>query len=231
MNCNEAQGLLGPYMDGELDPASAQKVKAHLATCSDCRALLASIGALGDSMRTNFPRLERTFAMPAPQRKSRPWLPFGLGLGVGAALTIGAVLFARQPKPVFAELLVEDHVRSLMADHLTDVVSTDRHTVKPWFLGKIDFAPSVPDLAKDGFPLIGGRLEYIGGQTAAALVYRRNGHIINVFVTRHGDSRAEAAALNGFNLKEWQAAGLDYCAVSDIEKSELQRFADDFARP
>jgi anti-sigma factor RsiW len=182
-------------------------------------------------MRTSFPKSSRTLALELPPpNKIHSLVPFGLGLALGLVLATLSFLFARRPDPVFAETLVEDHVRSLMADHLTDVLSTDRHTVKPWFLGKIDFAPSVPDLRNDGFPLIGGRLEYVRGTPAAALVYRRNGHVINVFVARHEGSRAESQSSRGFHIVRWTVAGLDYWAVSDLEETELHRFADRFAR-
>jgi anti-sigma factor RsiW len=123
--------------------------------------------------------------------------------------------------------LVDTHVRSLMAEHLTDVRSTDQHTVKPWFAGKIDFAPRVPELSAVGFPLIGGRVEYVGGHTAAALVYGRRQHVINLFIwpTTSADEAMSAATHNGYSLLHWTERGLSYWAVSDAAATEVQSFA------
>lgn len=122
--------------------------------------------------------------------------------------------------------LVDMHVRSLMADHLTDVRSSDQHTVKPWFAGKIDFAPRVPDLASVGFSLLGGRVEYVAGHTAAALVYGRRGHVVNLFIwpTTAPDEAVSTATHNGYSLVHWAEHGLSYWAVSDAAAAELQAF-------
>lgn len=122
--------------------------------------------------------------------------------------------------------LVDTHIRSLMADHLVDVRSGDQHTVKPWFAGRIDFAPRVPDLAPVGFPLLGGRVEYIGGHTAAALVYGRRGHVVNLFIwpTTVPDETESAAAYNGYSLMHWTERGMSYWAVSDAAATELEAF-------
>lgn len=122
--------------------------------------------------------------------------------------------------------LVDTHVRSLMADHLTDVLSSDHHTVKPWFAGKVEFAPFVPELGAQGFPLVGGRVEVVSGHTAAALVYGRGPHKINLFIwpASPTDAGPPAAWYNGFSLVHWTDRGLSYWAVSDAAASELTAF-------
>ncbi len=128
--------------------------------------------------------------------------------------------------------LVASHVRSLLADHLTDVATSDRHTVKPWFNGRIDYAPPVPDLASDGYPLAGGRLDYAGNCVVAALVYRRRAHVINLFVLPHDRETATktAARHDSYSVVHWTQSGLDFWAVSDIETGDLEAFHQAFAR-
>jgi anti-sigma factor RsiW len=122
---------------------------------------------------------------------------------------------------------VSDHVRSLQAGHLTDVVSTDQHTVKPWFAGKLDFSPPVVDLSGDGFPLAGGRLEQIDGRPAAALVFHRRLHTVNLFVwpTAAGEIPARRGAEKGYNTEGWSQGGMNFLAVSEIPASDLAQFA------
>jgi len=124
--------------------------------------------------------------------------------------------------------VIAGHVRSLMANHLTDVLSADQHTVKPWFEGHVDFAPPVPDLTAQGFPLVGGRLDYLDKRPVAALVYRRQQHAINLFVwpALPGEARpASTVTYHGYNVVHWTMDGMTYWAVSTLNAQEMQAFA------
>ncbi|HXA44447.1 MAG TPA: anti-sigma factor, partial [Candidatus Angelobacter sp.] len=127
--------------------------------------------------------------------------------------------------------IVSNHIRSLMASHVLDVVSTDRHTVKPWFNGKLNFSPPVKDLAAQEFPLVGGRLDYISGRSVSALVFHRNKHVINLFIWPAQESSADPASfspIQGYNLIHWSEADMTFWAVSDLNKKELMEFARDY---
>jgi anti-sigma factor RsiW len=147
-----------------------------------------------------------------------------------AASLVVAVFRADQDQRVLGDV-VSAHVRSLQGDHVTDVQTSDQHTVKPWFNGKVDIAPPVVDLTAQGFTLLGGRLDYIDGQTVASIVYRRRAHIINLFVAQEVPSERHGARLEtmqGFNIRHWSARGLEFFAISDINAEELQEFVEKF---
>ena len=157
-----------------------------------------------------------------------------LGLaGWPAALAASAMLATvmLQQRAQVADDIVSAHVRSLLVDHLNDVVSSSHHTVKPWFAGKIDFSPPVPDLSSLGFELVGGRLDYVEHRPAAALVYRKHGHIINVLVSRDGAALPQTARAQGYSLRSWQQSGLSFVAVSDIDPLELNNLQQGFEMP
>ncbi len=240
MDCDASRRLLEAYVDGELDLVPQLEIETHLAGCAACARTAEN---LRDGRRLRRESLPRHAAPDRLVRRLRadlpavpaPVVPFPARLGraaamagaVAAALAVGFFAGAgRHDQDRIADNAVTDHVRSLQAGHLTDVVSTDQHTVKPWFAGKVDFAPPVADFAAAGFPLVGGRLDEIDHRTAAALVYRRRQHAISLFVWPAGGSPAPArrSARDGYNLEAWSDAGLDFLAVSEIPADELGQF-------
>lgn len=233
--------LLHAYVDGELDLANTRETERHLQSCADCRGTEKAIRQLRSALtseatayrapahlRRNVRAALRREAKSTRQNLS-PWLMFATGAAF-AAVILGFVLFqtTRMARTdAIVDQVVANHVRSLLAAQLVDVVSSDQHTVKPWFNGKIDFAPEVRDLSTDGFPLIGGRLDYLDGKTAAALVYQRNKHPINLFITPAPTSRNTSPTVytrRGYNVVAWTNNGMKYWAVSDLNQTELHQF-------
>jgi len=245
MTCDDAEILLHALIDGELDAGHARAVEQHVAGCPRCarelRAYRDMRGALaGTALRPRAPAglAKRIDAALPPARRNamnRRLVLKGAGFGAAAsALAAASLLFAVVRSDRDARVLdeaVSAHLRSLQAEHLTDVPSSDQHTVKPWFNGRLDLAPPVVDLTAQGFTLIGGRLDYIDGKAVAALVYRRRKHVINLFV---GEALGPAAptpradVAHGFNVRRWTEKGLTLLAISDINGEELQEFSDKF---
>ena len=253
MNCAECEILLHALIDDELDAGHARDVEAHVASCSACAEKLQAFRAMRSAMaRAKLKdtasvalraRIEATLPSPSPQiiaprqflRPSRRSFfgGFGAGVVVSGALAASLMLtvFRIDPEQIIGNEAVSAHLRSLQAGHLTDVETSEQHTVKPWFNGKLDVAPPVVDLTAQGFTLIGGRLDELGGETVAAIVYRRRQHIINLFVSRRqeGERRGEfGETRHGFNVRHWTEDGLDYWAVSDINAGELDEFCQKF---
>jgi len=242
MNCQDTRGVfLDAYLDGELDAINARQFERHLAECASCRNALENYRNFHDSVRTHIP----CYAVPAGvEQRIRAslrtessgrvfgWRGWILPAATLAAAALALILFQtmrRQPADVLAQEVVSSHIRSLMANHLTDVLSSDRHTVKPWFNGKIDFAPDVKDLASQGFRLQGGRLDYLNERSTVALIYKRREHTINLFVwpTGDADSKARTMAIKGYNLVTWTRSHMAYWAASDLNANELTEFAND----
>jgi anti-sigma factor RsiW len=144
------------------------------------------------------------------------------------AASLFLVMSLPQDRSSIQEEVVASHVRSLLVNHLTDVATSDQHTVKPWFNGKIDFSPPVVDLAPQGFPLVGGRVDYIGSRVVAALIYRRQGHFINVFVWPAPPATATTATRDGYNMANWTQDGLNFWAVSDVNSDDINKFREAF---
>jgi len=240
--CVDQELLLGGLVDGELDAANVALVEAHVARCQGCREELERIEAVrgllrGEGVRDTAPAsLRRRIAdLPelspaAPRRNMLPgWLAPGMVGALAASLAILA-LPGTGERAMIDQQLVSSHVRSLQPGHLTDVQTTNQHIVKPWFNGKIDFAPPVPELADKGFPLAGGRLDSINGKTVAAIVYRRRLHTVNLFVWPAKESAARSTVEDGFALAEWSEDGLRFAAVSDIPAQELQQFEAEYRK-
>jgi anti-sigma factor RsiW len=167
-------------------------------------------------------------APPIPRRRPHFGFAGGTLAGgfAGVALTLVVMRAAAPSDPLVADV-VADHVRSMMVDHLTDVLTSDRHTVKPWLSARLDLSPEVKDFVAEGFPLIGGRLDYVDGHRAAAIVYRRDKHIINLFAfvaNDHSDASPQLDTKDGFNVVRWRMGGLSYVAVSDVEAAQLLAF-------
>ena len=234
--CVDQELLLGALVDGELDAANVALVEAHAARCDGCREELERLGAIksllaGESVRHAAPAglMARIDALPelSARPAGRNWLPGWLAPGVAGALAATLAMVTLVPpstQSIVDEQLVSSHVRSLQPGHLTDVQTTNQHIVKPWFNGRIDFAPPVPELADQGFPLAGGRLDSIDGETVAAIVYHRRLHTVNLYVWPAKDSAERSFVKDGFAVREWSRNGLRFAAISDIPAAELQQF-------
>jgi anti-sigma factor RsiW len=235
---------LPAYFDGELDAAESRVFEDHLAACPSCSRELESLRELRTALHDPSCRYEPPAglatrvrealdgARPQPVDRRRPWTGVLVAAALAASFLLGIGLtLALGGRPVDDRLAAEvaaGHARSLLADHLFDVASDDRHTVKPWFQGRVDFSPPVIDLKDKGFPLAGGRLDYVDGRVAAALVYRHRQHLINLFVwpaAGDGDSEMKTSSLRGYQLAHWTATGLSFWAVSDLNAEELAEFA------
>lgn len=237
--CAEWELLIQADLDGELDAESAARLSAHLDACPNCAATQAKLMALSARLRSELPRhiappaLRRSLeARLAPRPRRRLGFAPVLGFGAGAALAAGlALVLLPRGGEDLADQLVAGHIRALQPGHLTDVASSDQHTVKPWFDGRLDYAPPVRDFAASGFPLLGGRLDYLAGRPVAVLVYGRDRHLIDLYVWPASSAPTLSAAApstavrNGYNVVSWTTDGMNFRAVSDLEMSGLETFA------
>lgn len=241
MECERAQRMIEVYADGELDVSSTLQLEEHLAGCPHCAECVQGLKEERRLLKEKLPphsvlpelhnriqhalRAERSGARPAHARAI--FVRWAALAAAAAGFLVGGFFLGNRQhgRDQFVDELVADHLRSLQPGHLTDVASSDRHNVKPWFSGRIEYAPTVPDLSAEGFPLTGGRIDRLDKRTVAALVYQRRLHVINVFVLvgetiPPGITRSE----KGYNLRSWTKGDLSYYAVSDLAGDELNQF-------
>jgi anti-sigma factor RsiW len=240
VDCTLHRHLLEAYLDGELGFERTLEVEAHLASCSVCSSEVQGwkdvrMAMQGSELYHRAPaHLEANLRklLPQTQTQKTPWFQGSIWAVGGAAFATAVLLISfvtmRPAGSSPAQDIVASHIRSMMADHLMDVVSTDQHTVKPWFDGKLDFAPPVQDFAADGYPLAGGRLDYLENRKVAVLIYHRALHIINVYVwpaENSGSSAIRTQTINGYNVVSWRNNGFEFRAASDLNTAELRDLA------
>jgi mycothiol system anti-sigma-R factor len=240
VSCEHAGTILHGYLDGELDAARASEFERHLESCPECLAALEAQETLRSALQraqlyeTAPVALRRRIRanLPAASRVKSGFQLFQLRLLAAAAAILLLAIVGWRMIPSFNQgdqsqvaEMVDAHLRSLQAGHLTDVTSTDQHTVKPWFDGKLDFAPPVRDFATDGFPLQGGRLDVLRGRAVAALVYGRRKHVVNVFVwpSSEPDVAPRSGSKLGYQWVEWRKGGMEFYAVSDTSAPDLEQ--------
>jgi anti-sigma factor RsiW len=242
MICDRAGSIVHGYFDNELDAMGAAEFERHLEQCSECIYALEDMESLRSSMSLAqlYERAPDTLrkkilaslgpARPVavfPSRTVWRWLAVAAGilLTTYASWRVTSLGRSGSYETVLAAEIVDAHLRSLQPGHLTDVISTDQHTVKPWFDGKLDFSPPVQDFADQGFPLQGGRIDVVHGQAVAALVYVRRKHFVNVFVwpTDEKDRAPSSGSQQGYQWLEWRKGGMEFCAVSDAPPSALEQ--------
>jgi len=247
MNHDEAAKLIAPYRDGELDLATCLALEEHLADCPACQQKLADERELIDLIQTETPHFQpspflKTRIRAALREEAKPkwkWTypipavfpllgPLAFMAVVMAVSSIVFWLLSPSLSPSLAQEAVANHVRSLQVSHLVDVASTDQHTVKPWFAGKLDYSPQVVDLTPSGYPLIGGRLDVLDHRNVAAIIYQRRKHYINLFIwpsdkeSLHGSLYHQ----NGYHALGWTKSGVNYLAVSELGEKELKDFVE-----
>lgn len=251
MNCRDMRTFIHALEDGELDLGQSAAAESHLRECADCARMHAQFRTLKSVLAEGGmpayrspaglrPRIRRSLrqALRAEQPVRIPgwsWMPIACAAAVALVVGWGSFRYfsseARSQQLV--QVVVAGHARSLMVDHLEDIASTDRHTVKPWFNGKLDFSPWVEDLASDGFPLAGGRLDYLADRPVAALVFERRKHVINLFLwpsTGEANVPLRESKYHGYQLFDWTMGGMTFWAVSDLNRIELREFVDTVQR-
>ncbi|HMK14171.1 MAG TPA: anti-sigma factor [Burkholderiales bacterium] len=251
MNCNETRNLMHGYLDKEIDLVRAVEIEKHLEGCAACKALYDRENITQSLIRERASHyvapqwLEARIRAALPKQRKKAvvfgqpslgWLGFAASMAFAVVITWGVALHfnAASEDELLTEEIVSGHVRSLMANHLADIDSSDKHTVKPWFNGKLDFSPEVHDLTTQDFPLVGGRLDYINDRPVAALVYKHRKHYINLFIWPE-ESRAKSLVRTktkqGYNLIHWKNSGMVFWAVSDLQENELMQFVSLLQQP
>jgi anti-sigma factor RsiW len=242
MECERATVLLSGMIDSALGPIARFRVHRHVTGCNACAARLEELRAMQSAIRTKLPyhrappglaaRIGAALPHEEPPRAVRPWFRMpafslaGTGLAgalAGVALTV--LVMGGQSDPSIG--VIDSHIRSLQADHLTDVLTSDQHTVKPWLSARLDVSPPVLELKDQGFPLVGGRQDYVDGHPTAVVVYRHAKHVINLFAWASSgpDEGLRDETRQGFNVITWRHGGIRYYAVSDVEADQLAEFA------
>ncbi|WP_266169577.1 anti-sigma factor family protein [Dyella subtropica] len=245
MTCDDAKLLLHAYLDDELDAAQSASMDRHLQECTACAASYGDHTRLRkalaqpelyrrtpDALRERWVRNPPDVPATVAYKPRRAPLALAMAAGFAGALLLTSPAWIATLRPhgpdqtLLAGEAISGHLRSLQPQHLMDVISTDQHTVKPWFEGKLDFAPRVKDLASEGFPLAGGRLDAIGGHTVAALVYKRRLHVVNLYQWPADTAEAPQAVSqqHGYTVIGWTTGGMRYLAVSDVNEGELRQF-------
>jgi anti-sigma factor RsiW len=245
MTCQQAHALRHADADGELDVLRVVEIEEHLRQCPACLRAAKNLRNLKSAFKSEMlyhkapsqmaNQVRALVRAESRQGRRRPfswsWLKLAIPIGAACTLaTVALIMTSRVPSTEgqIVQEITSSHVRSLMAAHLTDVASSDQHTVKPWFTGKLDFSPQVRDLSGRGFPLVGGRLDYLGNRPVAALVYERRKHLINLFIWPatggNAASALEPTTRQGYNLVRWVQAGMNHWAVSDLNPGELTEF-------
>jgi mycothiol system anti-sigma-R factor len=253
MSCDSSGTLLHAYLDGELDAVRAAEFERHLENCRECTATLGAAESLRSSLQhaqlyeTAPPELRKKIRaelkVSAASAGSSPVAAWRWRAAAAAILLITGVAWFAVPRfhsmtsesasSVSSSEVIDAHIRSLQPGHLMDVASTDQHTVKPWFDGKLDFIPPVRDYMDEGFPLLGGRLDVLGERNVAALVYGRRKHFINVFVwpTKEPDTPIHPpGSRQGYQWVHWRHQGMEFCAVSDVSAQDLHELAQLFVQ-
>jgi anti-sigma factor RsiW len=242
MECERATVLLSGMIDSALGPIARFRMHRHVAGCNACAAKLEELRAMQSALRTKLSyhrappglaaRIGAALPHEEPPRAVRPWFRMpafslaGTGLvGALAGVALTVLVMGGQNNPTMS--VIDSHIRSLQADHLTDVLTSDQHTVKPWLSARLDVSPPVLELKDAGFPLVGGRQDYVDGHPAAVVVYRHAKHVINLFAWASAgkDEAFREETRQGFNVVTWRHNGITYYAVSDVEPDQLAHFA------
>jgi anti-sigma factor RsiW len=237
---------LHAYVDGELDLVHTLQVEQHLQNCPTCAAACAALRELHASLGAGLPRFEppadlhkrvcaklrqidRSSTQHSSSTRHWRWMSAAACLALLSLAVLGGLRLRWAPaeQDRVSREVIDSHIRAQMAEHLVDVESSDQHTVKPWFRGKLDFSPAVRDLADQGFILVGGRLDYVNGRPVAAVVYRRRQHVVNLLIwpARENEERPRSETRQGYHLIHWRRDGMSWWAISDLNAAELAEFA------